>query len=148
MAARGTDEANPVPAVAAFIRERDRVLLIRRGRPPAQGEWALPGGRVHAGETMAEALRRELLEETGLLVEICGPPMFVFDSIHRDAAGRLMFHYVIIDFPARVVGGSLRAGDDATQAAWFTARELEHIVLNIRTAEFLREIAGFTAAVN
>ncbi len=144
MAARSTGEVGPVPAVAAFVCKHNRVLLIRRGRPPAAGEWALPGGRVHAGETMAEALQRELREETGLLVEISGAAMYAFDSIHRDADGGLIFHYVIIDFPARVVGGELRAGDDALQAAWFTAAELDGIVLNKRTADFLRDVAGFT----
>ncbi len=93
---------------------------------------------------MAEALRRELREETGLLVEISGPAMFVFDSIHRDADGGLIFHYVIVDFPARVVGGELRAGDDALQAAWFTAAELGGVRLNKRTADFLLDVAGFT----
>ena len=103
----------PVVAVGAVVLDRSpggpRVLLIRRGRPPSQGVWTLPGGRVERGERLSDALRRELLEETGLLVRP-GPLVAVVEII--DAA----HHYVILDYACEIEGGALRPGDDAAAA--------------------------------
>jgi len=85
------------------------VLLIRRGRPPGEGRWSLPGGRVEPGETLAAALIREMREETGLTVEV-GALVTVAEVI--DAS----HHYVILDYACRRAGGEIRAGDDAAAA--------------------------------
>lgn len=93
------------------------MLLIRRGKPPKQGEWSLPGGHVEPGETVHAAARREVREETGLLVEL---HQFVdaVDLIERRTSEVIEHHYILIDYWATVVGGSLCAGDDAADAAW------------------------------
>lgn len=102
---------------------RQQVLLIRRGQEPLKGEWSLPGGAVELGETLQAAICREVLEETGLVVE----PVDVveaFDRISQDAEGRVRFHYVLVDFLCRVVGGSLACASDAVEARWAGEAEL------------------------
>lgn len=91
------------------------VLLVRRSKPPNAGAWSLPGGAQDLGETAEDAARRELKEETGL---DAGPMLLAanVDSIHRDPAGRVQFHYTIIDFAAAWTGGEPKAGDDVTEA--------------------------------
>ena len=107
----------PVVGVGAFILDGPRVLVIQRGRPPGQGLWSVPGGRVEAGETLAQAVAREVREETGLTVEV-GPFVCVIERFGDD------FHFVILDYLARVVGGTLAAGTDAADARWVTDQEL------------------------
>ncbi|MGE0362246.1 MAG: NUDIX hydrolase [Vicinamibacterales bacterium] len=113
----------PVAGVGGVVIDAGRVLLVRRAHPPRQGEWSLPGGRVELGETLHDAVRRELREETGLEVTV-GPLVECFDRIHRDDAGRVRYHFVIADYLCRVAGGTLRAGDDAADVAWVTPEAL------------------------
>ena len=117
-----------------------RVVVIRRGRAPLLGEWSIPGGVVELGETVREAAAREALEETELVVDvggargpgsISGQPLAgpgsvlgVFDRVVLDDAGRVRFHYVLVDILCRVVSGELRAGGDAAEARWLTREEL------------------------
>jgi len=100
-----------------------RVLLIRRGTPPLLGEWSLPGGVLECGETLREAAAREALEETGLVVET-GEMLGVYERVIRGDEGRVRYHYVLIDFLCRPVGGELKAGSDAADVRWFTRDEL------------------------
>jgi ADP-ribose pyrophosphatase YjhB (NUDIX family) len=99
------------------------VLLVERGREPLRGQWSLPGGVVEAGETLREAARREVLEETGLVVEPIKVAE-VFERIMRDDQGRPEYHYVLIDYLCRVVSGDLRPGDDVSLARWVPRAEL------------------------
>lgn len=101
----------------------DDVLLVRRSHPPRAGEWSVPGGAQHLGETAEAAARRELMEEAGIEV---GPLTLVacVDVLNRDAAGAVRFHYTIIDFAARWTAGEPQAGDDASEARFFTPAEL------------------------
>jgi 8-oxo-dGTP diphosphatase len=109
---------HPVIAVGAVIwNEKGEVVLIRRGKPPRKGEWSIPGGRVEWGETLRDAVLREIMEETGLGVEILGS-IETLDSIARDEAGGVLRHYVLADFAAKAVSGSLKAGSDAEDAIW------------------------------
>jgi ADP-ribose pyrophosphatase YjhB (NUDIX family) len=109
------------PGADGVLRE---VLLIRRGRPPAEGAWSLPGGAQKIGETAEAAARRELGEETGLAVGALRLAGHV-DSIHHDEAGRIRFHYTILDFCARWAGGEPRAGGDAIETCWADLEKLE-----------------------
>jgi 8-oxo-dGTP diphosphatase len=128
----------PVVGVGAVVVDGDRVVLIRRGHPPRAGEWSLPGGRVELGETLVEALRRELREEVGLEVEV-GPIVETFDRIHRDATGAVRYHFVIVDFLCRPAGGVLCAGDDACDARWATLEEGARLGVNEHAAAVLRK---------
>lgn len=109
-----------------------KVLLVKRTRPPSQGLWALPGGKINLGETLQQAARREVKEETGLDILPC-EPIYCFDVIDRDAGGRVRFHYVIADLFAEYKGGRLKAGDDAGDAGWFSLEELKKIEVNEST---------------
>ena len=114
--------AHPIVAVGAIVIDGDRVLLVRRAKPPAQDRWSVPGGVVEAGETLAEACAREVREETGLEIEL-GAPVEIVERVTRDAQGRVQFHYVIHDFAARVRGGELAAASDCAEARWVTLDE-------------------------
>lgn len=106
-----------------MIDDSGRLLLVRRGHPPGEGLWSLPGGRVEAGETDAAAVRREVREETGLLVED-GP---LVGAVDRPAPGGSV--YAIRDYRATVVGGTLSPGDDAADARWCTPDDLVRLPL-------------------
>ena len=114
---------NPIVGVGAVIVEQNCVLLIRRGTAPLLGEWSLPGGVLECGETLREAVAREAREETGLVVET-GEMLGVYERLIRDDEERVRYHYVLIDFLCRPVGGDLKAGSDAADVRWFTRDEL------------------------
>jgi ADP-ribose pyrophosphatase YjhB (NUDIX family) len=113
----------PIVGVGAVVVDDDRVLLVRRGHEPLKGEWSIPGGAVELGETLEAACAREVREETGLDVDV-GPFLEVFDRIRRDAAGRTQFHYVLVDFVCRPVGGTLACASDAIDVRWTLPIEL------------------------
>jgi len=96
---------------------RDRVLLVQRGKPPLKGFWSLPGGAVETGERLEEAVRREVLEETGLVVKPVR--LFtIFERIMRDHQGEAEYHYVLVDYVCRVTSGALQAASDVSQVEW------------------------------
>jgi mutator protein MutT len=113
----------PIVAVGAVILDGDRVLLVKRSQEPLRGAWSLPGGAVEVGETLDAALAREVLEETGLSVEV-GPLVEVLDRVQFDADGRVEFHYVIIDYLCRPFAGVAAHGSDAQDLRWVRADEL------------------------
>ena len=113
----------PIVGVGAVIVDADRVLVVKRGRPPLEGAWSLPGGAVEVGETLVAAVQREVLEETGLVVAV-GPMIEVLDRIHLAADGRVEYHYVLIDYVCSVIGGRLRPESDVSDARWVTRPEL------------------------
>lgn len=118
----------PIVGIGLVVLKQDSVLLVRRGKPPNVGSWTLPGGAQEVGETVEEAARRELLEETGIAV---GPLYFAahVDNIRRDASGRVQFHYTILDFAARWQEGEPVAGSDVTEAIWVRLDALEQFQL-------------------
>jgi 8-oxo-dGTP diphosphatase len=136
MTARREYPLRPVVGVGTVVWHGDRVLLVRRGRPPRQGHWSLPGGAQELGETVAEAARREVLEETGLEVEV-GEVLATVDLIER-AGDRVRYHYTLIDFSAEALGPALRAGGDAADARWFTLAEVEQLGLWSETVRIIR----------
>lgn len=133
--------ARPILAVGAVVVDHDRLLLVRRGRGPAMGRWSVPGGRVEAGETLAEAVTRELREETAI-EGVCGP---LLGWAERFDGGD---HFVILDFEVTLVGDDqLAAGDDAAEARWVDLHEVTDLALVDGLAEFLHDhgiIATFT----
>lgn len=133
----------PLVGVGAVIVEGDRVLLVKRGKAPLAGEWSIPGGALELGETMRGAVAREALEETSLAVETAGL-LGVYDRVVRDADGRTLYHYVLIDFLCRRTGGEPSAAGDAADVKWFTKRELAALPLANDTAEVIA--AGFEKA--
>jgi 8-oxo-dGTP diphosphatase len=127
----------PFVGVGAIIVEDGRVALIRRGRPPLEGDWSIAGGALELGETLREGAVREAFEETGLRVEpqdLLG----VFDRLMRDAEGRVLYHYVLVDYLCKRIGGELCASGDAIEAGWFTPEEVARLALPEDTAEVIK----------
>ena len=129
---------HPLVGVGAIIIEGDRVLLGKRANPPIQGQWSIPGGMLEVGELVRDAAVREAREETGLIVEL-GELLGVYDRVLHDAAGRVQYHYVLIDFLCRPVGGELKAASDAAEVRWFTQGELPALKLAEDTLEVIRK---------
>jgi 8-oxo-dGTP diphosphatase len=127
--------ARPVVGAAAVVIHEGCVLLIRRGQAPDAGEWSIPGGGVELGEAVEEALRREVREETGLEIAV-GDFLEIFERIERDIDGSVRFHFVLLDYAATVVGGTLRAGDDAAEAAFVDPADLDRY----RVADSIRRV--------
>ncbi len=116
--------------------------MVRRGRPPAENLWAIPGGKVKLGETLQGAVEREILEETGLRIR-AREPIFTFDHLEQDDDGRILFHYVIVDLVADYVGGEIQAGDDALEARWISSEEIKRLQVSPKTLELLRQLFHF-----
>ena len=133
---------HPRLAVGAVVFHDHRVLLVRRGKPPADGQWAIPGGAVELGETLAQAAEREILEETGIRIAAL-EPIYVFDTVERDPAGRVRFHYIIVDLEARYRGGELQAGDDAAEARWVSADDMKDLKVSPPTRQLLARRYAF-----
>ncbi len=134
----------PLVGVGTIIIEDGRVLLVMRARPPLQGQWSIPGGVLQVGELIREAAVREAREETGLIVEP-GELLGVYDRVLRNSEQRVQYHYVLIDFLCRRVGGELQAADDAADVRWFRREELPALNLAEDTQDVIRK--GFARQV-
>ena len=116
----------PIVGVGALIFHRGRILMAQRGKEPLKGWWSLPGGALELGESLDAGVRREVREETGLVVQ----PLKVFEifeRIMRDAAGEPEYHYVLVDYLCRVSGGTLHAGDDVCAVMWVEREALKQL---------------------
>ena len=140
MATQGSDF--PQVGVGAVVFKNQKVLLVKRSRPPSQGKWSIPGGRLEFGETLQEAAEREIHEETGVVIR-ASKPVYIFDVVDRDTAGAIRFHYVIVDLAADYISGDPAANDDALDARWVSAHELGALEVSDSTAQLLRELYGF-----
>jgi 8-oxo-dGTP diphosphatase len=126
----------PLVGVGAIIIEDGRVVLVKRGHAPLQGKWSIPGGVLEVGEALRTAAVREAREETGLTIEP-GELLGVFERVVPDEQGRMRYHYVLIDFLCRRLGGELIAADDAEEARWFRREELGALELARETEEVI-----------
>jgi ADP-ribose pyrophosphatase YjhB (NUDIX family) len=116
----------PIIGVGALILKRDRILMAQRGKEPLKGSWSLPGGALETGESLADGVRREVREETGLDIRTLGV-LEIFERIMRDASGAPEYHYVLIDYMCRMVGGTLAPGDDVCAVEWVRRRDLPQL---------------------
>ena len=128
--------------MGAVVFKEDKVLLVLRGKPPAEKQWSIPGGCVELGETLQEAAEREITEETGIVIQ-AKKPIYTFDVIERDENGHIRFHYVIVDLAADYVSGELRAGDDAVDVSWVSLKDLNNRNVSDATRKLLAQCYGF-----
>jgi ADP-ribose pyrophosphatase YjhB (NUDIX family) len=127
----------PIIGVGVVAWHGERVLLVRRGKPPRVGHWSLPGGAQRLGETIAEAARREVKEEAGLELAL-GDVVATVDLIERDQQGRIRYHYTLIDFVAEAASLDLHPGTDAADARWFGLAEIEALDLWSETVRVIK----------
>lgn len=131
----------PIVGIGVVVWRERRVLLVRRANPPRAGEWSLPGGAQRLGETLTEAARREVMEETGLAID--GIRLVTaLDLIERDPDGRVRHHYTLIDLVAEAGAGEPVAGDDAAAVAWFRLDELDGLGLWTKTRQVIAQAAA------
>ena len=120
---------HPVVGVGAVVVRDGKALIIKRAHEPRKGEWSLPGGLLELGESLQDAVRREIKEETSLDIQV-GPIIETFDRVHRDDQGRIRYHFVIVDFVCWPTGGEAVPGSDADGVAWVTAQEIDSYQVN------------------
>jgi ADP-ribose pyrophosphatase len=133
---------SPQVAVGAIVFKEDKVLLVLRGKPPAENLWSIPGGSVELGETLQEAAEREIREEAGITIRAL-EPVYTFDVLERDDKGNVRFHYVIVDLIADYISGELRPGDDAIDVRWFSTGDVNKLKVSEATRKLLKERFGF-----
>lgn len=128
----------PIPAVAAVIREHGRLLLVKRKVEPSKGQWSLPGGRIELGEDLKAALRREIHEELQIDVSV-KDLVAVKDYVERDDAGRIKWHYILLDYECERLSGTPQPRSDAEEKQWVPFTELSEINLTETTRELIQE---------
>jgi ADP-ribose pyrophosphatase YjhB (NUDIX family) len=142
---------HPLVGVGAILLNRDRILMAQRGKEPLKGWWSLPGGALETGESLADGVRREVREETGLEIRPLGV-LEIFERIMRDSNGEAEYHYVLIDYVCRIIGGTLCAGDDVCRVEWVRRSELVKLQITEGTLGVIekafRERRRFTQSRN
>jgi 8-oxo-dGTP diphosphatase len=123
----------------------DTVLLVERAGEPLKGWWSIPGGLLETGELLEDALRREVLEETGLEVEVLYR-FDIFERIMRDAQGVPEYHYVLVDYVCRAIGGAARAGDDVSRVEWVPYLNLRDYKVTSGTIEAVERAHSHTGS--
>ncbi len=122
--------------VGAVVVRDGKALIVKRAHEPRKGEWSLPGGLLELGESLQDAVRREIREETSLEIDV-GPVIETFDRVHRDEAGRIRYHFVIVDFVGWPNGGEAVPGSDADGVAWVTAAEIDDYQVNAHAKDVI-----------
>jgi 8-oxo-dGTP diphosphatase len=129
----------PWVGVGGIVFQGDEVLLVKRGREPGLGKWSIPGGAVEVGETVERAIQREIEEETGLIIEVVDL-IEIFERIIPDLQGRILFHYVLLDYWCVIKGGQLKAQSDADEAGFFPVDSLKTINLPQETEQVILKV--------
>lgn len=128
----------PIVGVGGVVVQGDRALLVRRATEPLKGEWSIPGGVLELGEKLRQGVEREVLEETGLVVE-AGEVLDVFDSIFSDESGKTRYHFVLIDYLCLPRSGEAVAGSDVSEVRWVTLADLAETPIREVTASVIRK---------
>ena len=128
--------------VGAVVFNDDTILLVKRKNPPNQHQWAIPGGKVKYGEALKEAVKREILEETGIVIHV-QEPIYTFEVIKTNDINETSLHYVVIDFTAEYISGTPSANDDAEQTSWVSRAEYSSLDINSITQQLLRDKFDF-----
>jgi 8-oxo-dGTP diphosphatase len=126
----------PYVGVGAVIVQDGQVLIVKRKYDPLAGQWSLPGGGVELGETLEDSIVREMLEETGLEIEV-GPVIEVFDRITRDDEGKVRYHFVLVDYLCWPVGGELQASSDVADARFVDPADLPQYKLTAKANDVI-----------
>ena len=119
----------PIVGVGGVVVQNGLALIVKRAHDPRKGEWSLPGGLLELGESLQDAARREIKEETGLDIEV-GPVIETFDRVHRDDHGKVRYHFVIVDFVCSSIDGEAVPGSDADGVAWVSADDIDEYAVN------------------
>ncbi|MFQ6075652.1 MAG: NUDIX hydrolase [Candidatus Bathyarchaeia archaeon] len=135
--------SRPLVGVGVLIRDGEKSLLVKRASEPSKGLWSIPGGLVELGERVKEAAMREVEEETGLDVEI-DRLLDVIDNIIRDDEGKVLYHYIIVDFLGHPVGGELKIASDVADARWVRANEIKQYKITRTLTRLLKRMAILT----
>ena len=131
----------PIAGVGVVVFRNEEVLLVKRKRAPYKGQWSIPGGKQELGETVTQAARRELMEETG--VEVNELTLIdVIDIIVPDEEGNILYHYIVADYRAHWLSGECSPGDDAQDVQWFNLNKLGSISLLDKTRKIILKAAG------
>ncbi len=137
--------AQPMVGVGVVVFKGEAVLLIERGKPPNKGALSLPGGAQNLGETVRQTAAREVLEETGVEIEVTDL-VDVVDAVRADTAGRVRYHYTLIDFAAEWRAGEATAGSDAAKVLWVALKDIGTLGLWSETERIIRKAAELRQA--
>jgi ADP-ribose pyrophosphatase YjhB (NUDIX family) len=132
---------HPVVCVGGVVVRNGRALIVKRAHEPRKGEWSLPGGLLELGESLQDAVRREIKEETMLDVAV-GPILETFDRVHRDERGRIRYHFVIVDFVCWPESGEAMPGSDADAVAWVSFKEIDDYRVNAHAKAVIEKGLG------
>jgi 8-oxo-dGTP diphosphatase len=131
----------PIAGVGVVVFRNEEVLLVKRKKAPYKGQWSIPGGKQRLGETVTQAARRELMEETG--VEVNELTLIdVIDIIVPDEEGKILHHYIVADYQAHWLSGECSPGDDAQDVQWFNLNKLGSISLLYKTRKIILKAVG------
>jgi 8-oxo-dGTP diphosphatase len=132
---------HPMVGVGGIVLNEGKVLLVRRGKQPGYGKWSIPGGMVELGETLSEAIKREVLEECGIEIELADV-VAVLERVIRREDERVRYHYVLVDFLGYWKGGELQPASDILEARWADPSEMETLEMTDRTQQVVFEVMG------